>query len=440
MTQKTATNKPGFQAFLMLWIGQLVSQVGSTMTGFGVSIWLFEQTGSATALTTAMTAYLLPNILFGPIAGTIVDRFNRKYLLMFADVMAGIDTLVLVLLFASGRLEVWHIFVLNFLTGSFQSLQWPAFSSAVTMMVDKDQYTRISGLQSIGRSLTQILAPVLAAALYAAVGLTGIITIDLVTFAVGVLLLFITKIPQPERTAEGEKSRGSFWQETKYGFTYIWQRPSLLGLQSVFLVLNFVLMLGIATTVPMILARTGNNEATLGTVQAFGAIGGVVGGLLLTAWGGTKHKIHGVLGGMIVSCLAGVVLLGVANGLLLWAAASFFQSSAISVLNGSNQAIWQTKVAPDVQGRVFSVRRLIAQMIMPISTFVAGPLADGVFEPAMQEGGALADTFGWLVGNGAGSGMSLMLVLAGLVGAFVPMMAYTVPAIREVESRLPDHV
>ena len=150
--------RKGLRPFITLWLGQVLSQFGSSMTSFAISIWLFEQTQSATALTTAMTAYLLPNILFGPFAGTIVDRFNRKHILIFSDLMAAVDTFILLVLFATGNLQVWHIIVLNFLTGAFMSVQWPASSAVITMLVDKENYSRASGLQSMGGSLSQVLA------------------------------------------------------------------------------------------------------------------------------------------------------------------------------------------------------------------------------------------------------------------------------------------
>jgi hypothetical protein len=177
----------------------------------------------------------------------------------------------------------------------------------------------------------------------------------------------------------------------------------------------------------------------LGGVQSVLGIGGVVGGLLLSVWGGPKRRVHGVLLGMTLSSLLGELVLGLGNGPLVWGIGAFFSSFFIPVINGSNQAIWQAKVAPDVQGRVFSARRLIAQLSWPIATLLAGPMADFVFEPAMAAGGALGGAFGGLVGTGAGSGMSLMFVTTGLMGVVVGLGGYAIPAIRNAEDILPDH-
>ena len=258
----------------------------------------------------------------------------------------------------------------------------------------------------------------------------------LATFLFAVFALFIVHIPQPEIAPEGRTGQGSLLQESAYGFRYIFERPSLLGLQMVFFCINFLAMFGFAVMVPMILARTGNNEIALASVQSLGAVGGVVGGLLLSTWGGPRRKVNGVLLGMVASSILGQALMGVGQGVFIWATAAFMGQLIIPVLNGSNQAIWQAKVAPDVQGRVFAVRRLIAQITAPVATALAGPLADNVFEPAMQPDGVLASLFGWLVGTGAGAGMALMFVISGLVGVAVGLGGYLFPAIRQLLRRL----
>jgi hypothetical protein len=271
------------------------------------------------------------------------------------------------------------------------------------------------------------------------IGLTGLFVIDIFTFAFAVGALLFVQIPQPERTEAGRVGAGNLWIESGYGFRYILRRPSLLGLQLVFTVGNFFASLGFVLLPALILARTGSNELVLGSVQSAGAVGGVLGGLAMSAWGGPKRKVHGVLGGWILASLFGEMLMGLGQRLPVWLVASFCFAFFAPIINASNQAIWQAKVEPDVQGRVFSVRRLIAWLVMPLATLLAGPLADQVFEPAMQAGGWLAETFGWLVGTGSGAGMGLMLVFSGLGGALAGLGGYAVGAIRDVEVILPDH-
>lgn len=433
-------NRPaGMRGFVVVWVGQVVSMLGTGMTNFALAVWIFQQTGQATALTTAMVFFMAPSVLFSPIAGALVDRHNRKQIMILSDLLAGVVTIIWVALLATGNLSLWHIYVGNLISGVANSFQFPAYSSAVSLMLPKEQYGRAAGMLALAASASGILAPVAAGGLLGFVGLAGIMAIDVVTFLFAAGALLLVFIPQPEASDAGRTGQGSLWQESLYGFRYIFERPSLLGLQLAFFAINFVAMFGFAVMAPMILARTGNNELILGSVQSLGAVGGVVGGLLLSTWGGPKRRVHGVLLGMVALSLLSQLPMGIAQGLLLWAGASFMGQFIIPILDGSNQAIWQAKVAPDVQGRVFAVRRLLAQITAPVATAVAGPLADRLFEPAMQPGGALAETFGWLVGIGPGAGMGLMFVLAGLVGALVGLGGYLFPAVRQAEDLLPDH-
>jgi hypothetical protein len=211
-----------------------------------------------------------------------------------------------------------------------------------------------------------------------------------------------------------------------------------LGLQLVFFCGN--LFAGIAFTVfaPMILARTGNNSVIFGTVQSVGAVGGVIGGVIMSAWGGFKRRVHGVLLGWMLASMGGVML-GLGRGLWFWAPAAFLIFCFTPLINGSNQAIWQAKVAPDVQGRVFAARRLIAWFTNPITPLIAGPLADFVLEPGMRAGGSLTGVFGWLVGTGPGAGMALLIIFASLLTTLVGATGYLVPVVRNAEDILPDH-
>lgn len=428
----------GMRAFMVVWVGQLVSLTGSAMTAFALTIWAYELTGQATALALVAFFAFAPTVLLSPVAGALVDRWNRKLVMMISDVAAGLATIAVFLLYLSGNLQIWHLYVTGAFAGVFQAFQFPAYSAAVTLMLPKEQYARASGLLSLAQSASGVMAPVMAGALLVLLGLSGILLIDIVTFLFAVGVLFFVFIPQPVQTESGREGQGSLWQESVYGFRYIYRRPSLLGLQLVFTTLNFLSAFAMVLVAPMILARTGNDELVLGTVQSVGAIGGVVGGLLLSAWGGPRRRILGVLGGMFSAALLGQTLMGLGRGLFIWTVASFSLFLILPILNGSNQAIWQAKVAPDVQGRVFAVRRLIAQITFPLATLLVGPLADRLFEPAMMADGRLAALFGWLVGTGPGAGMALIMVLSGLLAAAAAATGYLVPLVREVEVRLPD--
>ena len=425
-------------AFSIVWVGQAVSLLGTSMTAFALTIWAYELTGTATALALAGFFHVTPLLIFSPIAGAIVDRSNRKLMMMISDLGSGIAAIGILVLFMTGQLELWHLFVANAITGIFQTFQWPAYSAAITMIVPKKHYARAHAMNELAGNTSGIFAPLLAGALLPFIGLGGILTIDIITFLVAVGALLIVKIPQPEATEEGAESRGSIWKESAYGFRYIFKRPSLLGLQTVFMIGNFFATMAYTLFAPMVLARTDSNSLIYGSVQTAGAIGGVVGGLLMSAWGGTKKKVQGVLSGWFIAGF-GTTVIGLGQALPVWAVGNFIGAATIPLINSSNQAIWQAKVAPDLQGRVFAIRRMIAWFVTPIATLLVGPLADLVFEPAMSEPSFLSASFGQLVGYGAGAGMALIMVFCGLAMAGVGVGGYGVRVVRDAESILPDH-
>jgi MFS family permease len=429
----------GMLAFTIIAIGQAISLLGSGMTQFAIVIWAWQETGQATVL--ALTGFFAfgPVVLVSPFAGALVDRWNRKLVMMLSDLAAGLGTIALLILFISDTLQVWHLYVLGAFVGVFQAFQWPAFSATISVMLPKEQYARANGMLELARAGSGILAPVLAGALIGFLGISWVLVIDIFTFIFAIGALLVIHVPQPKVTTEGLESQGSIWKEAGYGFKYIWRRPSLFWLQMVFFFINLTATFGFTVLAAMILARTDNNATILGSVQSAGAAGGVAGGLLLSAWGGPKRRIHGVLLSMISISIFNIMLMGIGRSLPVWAAASFIGAAFLPILNGSNQAIWQAKVLPDLQGRVFSVRRLIAQITAPFAMLLAGPLADYVFEPAMSAGGTLAPIFGGFLGTGPGAGMALMFIISGTLGILVGMGGYSVPIIRNVEDILPDH-
>jgi len=433
----------GMRTFFLVLVGQVFSLLGSGMTGFALVIWAYLITGQATTLALAALFYFAPTVLFSPLAGALVDRWDRRLTMMLSDLAQGLTTVVMLPLFVTGALEIWHWYLAGAVAGTFAAFHFPAYSAAVTTMIPKAQYGRASGLLSVAESASGIFAPVAAAALLGLLGIQAgvpaIMLLDIGTFSVAIGILLVVKIPKPPRTAAGRAAQGGLLKESVFGFRYIAGRRSLLGLQLVFFAVNLIGTLGFTLVPPMVLARAGNDALVLGSVQSAGAIGGVVGGVAMSSWGGPKRRVHGVLGGMALEGVFGLTLIGVGPGPALWAAGSFLSAFFIPIINGSNQAIWQAKVPPDIQGRVFAARRLIAQITIPIAMGIAGPLADRVFEPGIREGGSLSGAFGWLVGTGPGSGIALMLVLCGILGTAVGLSAYGVRAVRDAEALLPDH-
>jgi len=437
------TKRPaGMTGFIIVWIGQIISVLATGMSGFGLSIWMFEQTKSATAMGLMQVSFIVPFLLLSPIAGVMVDRYNRKLMMMISDLAAVMATFGILILQASGHLQFWHLYVANVFYGLGNTFQWPAYSAAISTMVPKEQYGRANGLMSLQEAGPGVLAPILAGAVLATSkvhGLTIILTIDVLTFFIALGALLIVHVPQPEKTLEGQREKGSIWKEAAYGFTYIFKRPSLLGLQMIFFFGNLFSGIGMTVFAPMILLRTNNNSVIFGAVNSAAAIGGVAGGIIMSVWGGFKKRTHGVLAGWIMSGVF-YAIFGFGTALAFWIPFIIAGTLVGPLINTSNQSIWQAKVAPDLQGRVFSARRLIAWFTQPIAPIIAGLMADKWLEPSMTSGTTrLASTFNSWVGTGSGSGMALLLVFCGLGAALVGLIGYFLPFIRNAESTLPDH-
>jgi DHA3 family macrolide efflux protein-like MFS transporter len=434
----------GMTGFSIVWIGQIISVLASSMTGFGMTLWIYKQTESATAMGLMQVAFITPFLLLSPIAGAMVDRYNRKLMMMVSDLAAVLSTTAILILYTTGNLEFWHLYIASIINGLGNTFQWPAYSAAISMMIPKEQYGRANGMMSLVEAGPGVLAPMIAGALLALTiqgpfdSFALIMLIDFITFFLAIGTLLIVHVPQPEKTVEGQKGQGSIWQEAWYGFQYIFQRPSLLGLQMVFFFGNLFAGIGYTVFAPMILARTDQNSLIFGSVQTAGAVGGIVGGILMSAWGGFKKRAHGVLAGWIFFGLFFAVF-GASSSLATWIPFIVMVNLTGPMINTSNQALWQSKVAPDVQGRVFSARRLIAWFTQPIAPIIAGTLADFVMEPAMKSNTGMATIFGPVFGTSPGAGMGLLIGFAGLMAAAVGLTGYFIPAIRSAEEILPDH-
>jgi len=440
-TTQSSTKRPtGMFGFTIVWFGQVISLLGTSMTAFAMTIWAYEKTNAATALALIGFFFVAPMLIVSPFAGALVDRSSRKMMMMVSDIASGIASLIILILFSTGQLQIWHLFITSAFQGVFQSFQWPAYSAAISTMIPKEHYGRANGMLSLAEMGSNIFAPILAGSLLGLIGVPGILLIDLATFVFAIGALLFVHIPQPRVTQEGIQARGNIFKEAAFGFRYILSRPSLLGLQLIFLAGNFFYGIPGAVESAMILANTGSSEKALAYVNSAGAIGGVVGGLVMSAWGGPKRRVNGVLMGWFFASLLGGILMGLGRAIPIWAGAAFFAMFFIPIINGSNQAIWQAKVPPDLQGKVFSIRLLIAWFVSPLAMLVAGPLADRLLEPAMRNPQSfLASTLGWMIGTGPGRGMALLFVIGGVLAALVGISGYAFRVLRDVDTLLPDH-
>lgn len=427
----------GMTTFLIIWFGQLVSIIGSGLTQFAIGVYVYQVTGSATQLSLILLVATLPRLLVAPFAGALVDRWDRRWVMIVSDTVAALATLFIWSLLAIGDLQVWHIALAVTIGGIAGVFQFPAYMAATTLLVPKEHYGRVSGLNQMAFAIGQIAAPVLAGYMLVTIQMQGIILIDFATFIFAIFTLLLVRIPRPPETAQGKAGRGSLWREAAYGWVYLKERPGLLGLLVLFAFVNFALGYWGVLMTPLVLSFS--TADVLGTIFSVGGIGTLIGSVVMSTWGGSKRKINSLLGSIFLFSVF-LIVMGLRADPIVIGIGAIGLFVLLPIANSSSQAIWQAKVAPDVQGRVFAIRGLIATGITPLTYLTAGPLADYVFEPMMKANGALATSVGSVIGVGTGRGIGLIFIIVGLFIAFATATGYAMPHIRHVEDELPDFI
>jgi len=417
----------------------MASTIGSYMTRFALTIWLWNLTGEATPIALLAVFTEVPALVISPLVGAIVDRFSRKKLMLLGDTVAGLSTVIILVLYLTGNLALWHLYATGALNGAFSRLQKLAYTASITMLVPQEGYTRASGMGSVLHYGSVIIAPAVAGALYPIVDLLGILCIDLITFAIAVTTVLFVTIPNPTPTvkAKKDKSRPSVWQEIKLGFDYIFTRPSLLTLVLIATLFQFSHDIGKALYSPMILARSGNDAQVLGIVSAAAGIGGILGSIMVSLWRMKGRKIHWFSGNMIGAGIA-KTLFGMGQGVLIWFPSQFLSSINFPIMGSAKQGIILTKVEADLQGRVIAMSSTFVGVASPLAKLIAGPLADQVFTPAMAKGGWLTGILGGLFGVGEGSGIAVLYTLSSIGLIAVGLASCTLSPLRNIETLLPD--
>lgn len=428
----------GMKTFLIIWFGQFVSILGSGLTAFALGVWIFQQTGQATPFALTVLFGNLPRILLSPLAGVAADRWNRRWIMILADTGSALVTLVAALLLFAGDLQVWHIYLIALGGALFAAFQEPAYTASITLLVPKKDLARAAGMTQMSQALEMLIAPLLAGLLFVTIGLRGIILIDFITcfFAIGALLL--VHIPQPAKRPEDKEQPSSLLRDAAFGWRYLRDRPGLFGILVYFALVNFLVNFSAVLTAPLVLSFA--TAGVLGTVQMVSGAGMFIGSLVMSAWGGPKRRILAVIGAITVGGV-GLIIVGWRPSAVFIGGGLFLLMACVPFTAGAAQAIFQSKVEPAVQGRVFAMRSLISRSMMPLAFLLAGPLADRVFEPLMQAGGALANTaVAALIGVGPGRGIGLLFGLSGFILIIAGALAYANPHIRLVEQTLPDVV
>jgi DHA3 family macrolide efflux protein-like MFS transporter len=428
---------PGTRTFLLILGGQAVSTFGTGLTTFALGVWVYRRTGRVTDFALIGLFSTLPAILFSPIAGALVDRWDRRLAMMLSDAVAALMTLLVAGLLLAGRLALPVLYAAMTVASVFGSLRWPAYSAATTLLVSKRQLARASGIDQFGQAASQLLAPAAAGFLLAVIQVPGLLLIDAATYLVALGTLVVARVPPVGAPARPAADRTSLASEIRTGWRFIMERPGLRHLLLYLAMINLLAGFNAALETPLVLSIA--SPLQLGVVLSLVSAGLLAGSLVMSAHGGPRRRADGVLGfGLLYG--ASFLAIGLYAAVPAIAAASFVLMFTVPLINGCSQAIWQSKVPPELQGRVFAVRRMIAQASLPVALVAAGPLADRVFRPLLAPKGALAASVGRVFGVGDARAFGLLYVTLGALAVVASLAAWPARRFRLLEDELPDCV
>jgi MFS family permease len=420
------------RTFSVIWLGQLVSSLGSGLTGFALPVWIYEKTGSAEAFGLLFFAATVPTVLLSPIAGALVDRWDRRMVLLASDALAALMTLFIGVLLYTGSFEIWHLVVISGLGSAVGTFQMPAFTASVSMLVPQKHFVRASGMMQTSDAVTGILTPLLAGVLVTTLGLWGVLAIDFATFLIAVGTLAAVRIPNPPPSPE---PRRSVLREAHDGWVFVRGHRALLYLLIYFPIINMGQGMVNPLFSPMVLSFA--NPAQLGAVVSISSVGMLAGSLALSAWGGPARKVRAMVIGQMLGAFM-LICMGLRPSLVLVASSMFLMLLFGPLSQGSSQAIWLSKTPRHMMGRVFAIRRMLALSTMPIAALASGPLAERVFNPLLMPGGALEHSVGRVLGVGPGRGIALLFVVVGVFVMVATALLYLSPRVRRLEDEIPD--
>ncbi|MGL5434038.1 MAG: MFS transporter [Lachnospiraceae bacterium] len=434
LSANTIRSERMLRSFMLLLIGQTVSQMGSSMTSFAVVIWAYTQTGAVMASSLLAICNAVPYLLVSLLGGTIADNIGKKKLMLICDTAAAVGSVLILGSMVSGHLRLWILCGVNVLNGFMNAFQKPASEIAVSLMVDRKDYVRIGGLQSIFNSAARMLNPVLAAVLLGVGGLGLVLAVDLMTFlfAFATLLLFV-KIPE-ELNGEKKTTFREIKSSMKEGVAFIGKQKSLLYLLMSYGVLEFIGAISFDSMYsPLLLARTGNNEMVVGIVSSMMAAGCFAASILLVMFKEVKKKVPLMILGSLM-CLTGIMFFGMGRNLYWWCVVVFMGCFGSPIYHTFQTAILREHVPLPMQGRIFAMQGMITQLLVPLGYLTGAVLADRIFEPFMKRPGSLQSILARAVGTGAGAGMGLIFVLAGGTGIILLLILSNHSYIRKLDT------
>ena len=400
------------RTFYLLLVAQAVSLVGTHVTGFSLSVWMYQKTGSITLYGAVLLSSIVPGILVAPLGGVLTDRWDRRLTLLLAHTGGGICALAMALAYQADVLTIGLIVPLLMAKSAFETITTLAFSASTAALVPADRLDRANGLAQLGGGVAQIASPAMAGILLPLIGVGGIFVIDLVSFVYAVVILVWLRMPAVEKAAAAAwRSPRAFAREAAAGFWYLRSQSGLVGLAIIVSFVTFSISAVQFLFAPLVLSFASLRE--LGFASSLAGVGLVVGSVALSLRGSPRRRVAGLLWFMTAQGL--VLLIAVAKPSVALATVGAFSVFALlPFISGGAQTLWQQRVPLELQGRTFAFRMMLEQTMLTLASVLAGPLSDWVFEPLMAPGGALAGVLGPLIGTGKGRGIALLIALLGV--------------------------
>lgn len=426
--------------FLLVWIGQVISLFGSKLTEFALGFWILEQTyketGTITQFALTVLFIYLPKVIVSPLAGVLIDRWNRRYAMILSDLVAGLVTITIMLVVWSGQLEIWHIYLAIIVTSSFNAFQLPAYTAAISQLVPQQNLSQANGMVQASSAIAKIAAPFTAGLLLQIIHLKGILFLDFISFIVALAILSFIEFPELKRRKKRQTPIfAQLFTETRSSWHYVTVRLGLRNLL-VFVAVSYFTT-GMLEVVLWPLLYESNSTEEMGMVLSIGGCGMLLGSIAISLWKGSQNRVKTIIAFVafqgIIACLAGTRI-----SLPVLAAGIFGYLFSLPIIVSCNQAIWQSKVPPRLQGRIFALQQTIERSLSIGAYLLAGPLVDGIFNPLMAENGLLASSIGKFIGVGFGQGIALLLILLGILNLTAVAIATREPRLRNLEKELPD--
>ncbi len=433
----------GLWRFVVIWLTQMVSLVGSSVTGFALGVWTYQETGSVMQFGWVLLAGNLPAALLSPFAGVLIDRFPRKRILLICDLGAALGIVSFFPLLGDGQPSAWHIYLFNAYLSALSAFHWPAYCAGITLMVPKRLLGNINGMVQFSKAVGQIGSPLLAGILITLIDLRGVLLLDGFTFLIAFIGLLCIRIPEPPIAADDPHTAPSasksklmaLLRDAHTGWRYLIERPGLAWLLALSATSNLLLGMVEVLVIPLALALT--SPVVLGTLMTIGGVGMLAGGLTLSIWGGPKRKVWGVLGFDMLTGLC-TMCFGIFLDLNILGVVIFVFFFSLPLTNGCAQAILQQKVALRLQGRVFAIGSAAVVGALPLAYVIAGPLVEHLFDPFMRGDSAAIPVIEAVIGHAPEQGTRVLLVIVGAIAVVKSLFAAWQKPLMRAETALPD--